>query len=48
MRRHNQRLYRITRAILRDGAEAEDVMQDAYVSAYENLGQFGAPVSQRG
>lgn len=40
MRRHNQRLYRIARAVLRDDAEAEDVMQDAYVKAYEHLGQF--------
>jgi RNA polymerase sigma-70 factor (ECF subfamily) len=40
MRRHNQRLYRIARAILRDDAEAEDVMQDAYVRAYEHLNQF--------
>ena len=27
MRRHNQRLYRVARAILRDDAEAEDVMK---------------------
>src|SRR3954470_9115237 len=40
MRRHNQRLYRIGRAILRNDAEAEDVMQDAYVRAYEHLKQF--------
>ena len=40
MRRYNQRLYRVTRAILRDDAEAEDVMQDAYVRAYEHLSQF--------
>jgi RNA polymerase sigma-70 factor (ECF subfamily) len=40
MRRYNQRLYRVTVAILRDGAEAEDVMQDAYVRAYEHLEQF--------
>src|SRR5512144_1472201 len=40
MRRHNQRLYRVARAILRNDAEAEDVMQDAYVRAYEHLGQF--------
>lgn len=40
MRRYNQRLYRVSRAILRDDAEAEDVMQDAYVRAYEHLGQF--------
>src|SRR5438034_8223556 len=40
MRRYNQRLYRIARAILRDDAEAEDVMQDAYVRAYQHLAQF--------
>src|SRR5947207_8406685 len=40
MRRHNQRLYRLARAILRDDAEAEDVMQDAYVRAYQHLAQF--------
>ena len=40
MRRHNQRLYRVARAILRNDGEAEDVMQDAYVSAYEHLDQF--------
>jgi RNA polymerase sigma-70 factor (ECF subfamily) len=40
MRRHNQRLYRVARAILRNNGEAEDVMQDAYVHAYEHLDQF--------
>ncbi len=40
MRRYNQRLYRVARAILRDDAEAEDVMQDAYVRAYGHLSQF--------
>jgi RNA polymerase sigma-70 factor (ECF subfamily) len=40
MRRYNQRLYRVARAILRDDAEAEDVMQDAYVRAYQHLSQF--------
>jgi len=40
MRRYNQRLYRMARAILRDDGEAEDVMQDAYVRAYEHLSQF--------
>ena len=40
MRRYNQRLYRVTRAILRDDAEAEDVVQDAYVRAYQHLDQF--------
>lgn len=42
MRRYNQRLYRIARAILHNDAEAEDVMQDAYVRAYTHLGQFAA------
>lgn len=41
MRRYNQRLYRVARAILRDAAEAEDVMQQAYVQAYTHLAQFG-------
>jgi len=40
MRRHNQRLYRIARSIVRDDAEAEDVMQEAYVRAYEHLSDF--------
>lgn len=40
VRRYNQRMYRIARAILRDDTEAEDVMQDAYVRAYQNLHQF--------
>jgi RNA polymerase sigma-70 factor (ECF subfamily) len=40
MRRHNERLYRAARAILRDEAEAEDVIQQAYVNAYAHLRQF--------
>jgi len=40
MRRHNERIYRAARAILRDDAEAEDVMQQAYVNAYAHLRQF--------
>ncbi len=40
MRRYNQRLYRVARAILRDDSEAEDVVQDAYVRAYQHLSQF--------
>jgi len=40
MRRYNQRLYRITRAIVGDAGEAEDVTQDAYVRAFEHLEQF--------
>jgi hypothetical protein len=33
MRRHNQRLHRAARAILRNDSESEDVMQEAYVRA---------------
>lgn len=40
MRRHNQRLYRAVRAILRDEAETEDVIQETYVRAYHALAQF--------
>jgi RNA polymerase sigma factor (sigma-70 family) len=40
MRRHNRRLYRLARATLRDDAEAEDALQDAYISAYRSIRQF--------
>jgi RNA polymerase sigma-70 factor, ECF subfamily len=40
MRRYNARMYRVTRAIVRDEGEAEDVMQQAYLNAYANLRQF--------
>lgn len=40
MRRYNQRLYRVARSILGNDAEAEDVMQEAYVRAYRHLDQF--------
>jgi RNA polymerase sigma-70 factor, ECF subfamily len=43
MRRHNRRLFRIARGILGDDAEAEDALQEAYVSAYFKLGQFRGP-----
>jgi RNA polymerase sigma-70 factor, ECF subfamily len=45
MRRYNQRLYRVARAILGDEAEAEEVMQQAYVNAYLHLDQFAARAS---
>jgi RNA polymerase sigma-70 factor (ECF subfamily) len=40
MRRYNERVYRVARAIVRDDQEAEDVMQQAYVNAYAHLRQF--------
>lgn len=40
MRRYNTRLYRVARAILKNDSEAEDVMQDTYVRAFQHLSQF--------
>ena len=40
MRRHNQRLFRTARAILRDDAEAEDALQEAYLHVYSAIGGF--------
>lgn len=40
VRRHDTRVYRTVRAILRDEDEAEDAMQAAWVSAYQHLGAF--------
>ncbi|MEJ7734140.1 MAG: RNA polymerase sigma factor [Polyangiaceae bacterium] len=40
MRRHNQRLFRAARAILKSDDEAEDVMQEAYARAYAHLATF--------
>ena len=40
MRRYNRRLFRVTRSIVTNDLEAEDIIQDAYVRAYEHLNQF--------
>jgi RNA polymerase sigma-70 factor (ECF subfamily) len=40
MRRHNRTLFRTARAILRDDAEAEEAVQDAYLQAYRTLADF--------
>jgi RNA polymerase sigma-70 factor, ECF subfamily len=47
MRAHNRLLYRLARSILHDDAEAEDAVQDAYLSAYRNIARFrgGAKLS---
>jgi RNA polymerase sigma-70 factor (ECF subfamily) len=37
MQRHNQRLFRIARAIVRNDADAEDIVQDAFVKAFTGL-----------
>ena len=45
VRRHNQRLYWVARAIVRDDTEAEDVLQEAYLSAFRSLADFRAQAS---
>jgi RNA polymerase sigma-70 factor, ECF subfamily len=40
MRRYNQILYRTARSILKDDAEAEDAVQEAYMLAYRAIGAF--------
>ncbi|RXT19570.1 RNA polymerase subunit sigma [Rhizobium leguminosarum] len=40
VQRHNQRLFRTARAIIRNDAEAEDVVQAAYIKAITNLAAF--------
>jgi len=40
IRKYNQRMYRICMSIIHDDAEAEDIMQNAYIKAYENLHKF--------
>ena len=42
MRRHNQALYRTARSILKDDAEAEDCVQEAYLSATRAMASFRA------
>jgi RNA polymerase sigma-70 factor, ECF subfamily len=48
IRRHNGRLFRIARSILRNDAEAEDAVQDAYVRAFLNIGDLRDPGSLSG
>jgi RNA polymerase sigma-70 factor (ECF subfamily) len=45
MRQYNRRLYRLARATLRDRTEAEDVLQDAYIRAYQSIGSFRGDAS---
>ncbi|WP_414708995.1 RNA polymerase sigma factor [Ramlibacter sp.] len=45
MRRYNQRLYRLARSMLRDAADAEEAVQDAYLAAYQSLGAFRGEAS---
>lgn len=40
IRKYNQRLYRIALSIINTESDVYDVIQLAYIKAYENLGQF--------
>ena len=40
MQRHNQRLFRVARAVMSNDDEAEDVLQDAYLKAFAAIGLF--------
>lgn len=40
MRRHNRTMYRAARGVLRDDAEAEDAVQDAWIDAWRAIGRF--------
>ena len=45
MRNHNQVLYRAARSIVKDDAEAEDVVQESYLLAYRNAASFRGDAS---
>lgn len=45
MQRHNRRLYRIARSVLRNDGEAEDAVQEAYVSAFAHLASYRGEAS---
>ncbi|MCP9234232.1 RNA polymerase sigma factor [Mesorhizobium sp. LMG 17147] len=45
IKRHNQRLYRIARGVVRNDSEAEDIVQEAYVSAFAHLESFRGDAS---
>jgi RNA polymerase sigma-70 factor, ECF subfamily len=47
IKHHNSSLFRIARSVLRDDAEAEDALQDAYVKAFTALSGFRAESSLR-
>jgi RNA polymerase sigma-70 factor (ECF subfamily) len=47
MQKHNRRLFRLARSILRDDGEVEDVLQESYVRAFSHIAEFrgGAALS---
>ncbi len=40
MRRHNAKLFRVARAILKNDADAEDALQESYIAAYRGMKRF--------
>src|SRR6188768_4141119 len=40
MRRHNRRLFRVTRSVLRDASAAEDAVQETYLRAFTKLASY--------
>jgi RNA polymerase sigma-70 factor (ECF subfamily) len=40
IQRHNRRLYRLVRSMLKDEADAEDAVQEIYLHAFARLGEF--------
>ena len=40
VRRHNQRLFRAARAVLRSDSDAEDALQQAWLDIYRHLASF--------
>jgi RNA polymerase sigma-70 factor (ECF subfamily) len=40
MRRNNRRLFRAARSIVRDDAEAEDVLQETYLTAFAQISRY--------
>lgn len=40
MRRHNRRLFRVTRGVLRDSDSAQDAVQEAYLRAFTKLDSY--------
>src|SRR4051794_27610220 len=45
MRRYNQRIFRVIRSVVTNDNDAEDVLQEAWVRAYEHLDQFAGRAS---
>jgi RNA polymerase sigma-70 factor (ECF subfamily) len=47
VQRHNQLVFRVARSIVKDDAEAEDIVQETYIRAYMHLADFRGPQGLR-